>query len=78
MMMIKNMRKIDFMKDHEMTDLKMQFSTAPVISMDVPSTSVGTHSTRFGTATPTPATSSSSDGVFRVLKSMFAWCQNTH
>jgi hypothetical protein len=70
---------IDFMKDKEITDLKPQFSAAPVISMDVPSTSAAPRSTRSGTAAPPPATScsSSSSGILRVLKSMFAWCRDT-
>jgi hypothetical protein len=79
MMMIEKVTKIDFVKDHEMTDLKLQFLIAPVISMDVPSTLAAPRSTRSCSATPTPTTSSSSSGgVLRVLKSMFAWCWDTH
>jgi hypothetical protein len=78
MIMIGRVSKIDFLKDHEMMDLKPQFLNKPVISMDVPSPSVAPRSTRSGSATPPPArSSSSSGGVLRVLKSMFAWCCDT-
>jgi hypothetical protein len=39
MMMIMKVSGIEFLKDHEITDLKPQFLTAPIISKDVPSTS---------------------------------------
>jgi hypothetical protein len=45
----------------------------------VPSSSAAPPSTHSGTAAPPPAPSSSSSGsVLRVLKSMFAWCRETH
>jgi hypothetical protein len=75
MTMIENMSKIDFLKEHEMTDLKPQFLNEPVIFMDVPSASTGPRSTCSGSAAPSPVVSSSSScGVLRMLKSMFAWC----
>jgi hypothetical protein len=78
MMMIENMSKIEFLKDHEMTDLKPQFLNELVISMDVPSASAGPHSTCSGAAAPSlGVSSSSSSGVLRVLKNMFAWCCDT-
>jgi hypothetical protein len=54
MMMIEKVTKIDFVKDHEMTDLKPQFPTAPITSMDVPSTLATPRSTRSGVATTPP------------------------
>jgi hypothetical protein len=78
MMMIEKVSKIEFLKDHEMTDLKPQFPNEPIISMDVPSPSTGPRSTRSGAVAPSPDVSpSSSGGVLRVLKSMFAWCCDT-
>jgi hypothetical protein len=82
MMMIEKVFGIEFLKDHEFTDLKPQFSAAPIITKDVPSTSAPQPplSTRSGTVVPplTRSSSSSSGGVLRVLKSMFAWCRDTH
>jgi hypothetical protein len=79
MMMIEKIIGIDFVKDMQITDLKPQFSAALVISMDVPSSSAAPRSTRSDTAAPPPATSSSSSGgILRTLKSMFAWCRDTH
>jgi hypothetical protein len=78
MMMIEKASKVDFRKDHEMTDLKPQFLNEPVISMDVPSSSTAHRSSHSGSAAPPPArSSSSSGGVLRVLKSVFAWCRDT-
>jgi hypothetical protein len=39
MMMIEKVPEIEFLKDHEITDLKPQFPAAPIITKDVPSTS---------------------------------------
>jgi hypothetical protein len=62
-----------------MTNLKPQFLNGTVISMDVPSASAGPCSTRSGATAPSPGVSSSSSGgVLRALKSMFAWCRDTH
>jgi hypothetical protein len=73
MTMIEKVSKIDFIKDHEMTDLKPQFSNELVISMDVPSASAGPRSTHSSSVAPTLVVSSSSScSVLRVLKSMFA------
>jgi hypothetical protein len=73
MTMIEKVSKIDFIKDHEMTDLKPQFSNELVISMDVPSASAGPRSTHSSSVAPTLVMSSSSScSVLRVLKSMFA------
>jgi hypothetical protein len=78
MMMIEKVSKIEFLKDHEMTDLKPQFLNEPIISMDVPSPSTGPRSTRSGAVAPSLDVSPSSSGsVLRVLKSMFAWCCDT-
>jgi hypothetical protein len=78
MMIIEKVSKIEFLKDHEVIELKPQFPNEPVISMDVPSASVGPRSTRYGAAASSPSmSSSSSSGVLRVLKSMFAWCRDT-
>jgi hypothetical protein len=46
--------------------------------MDVPSSSAAPRTTCSASATPpSDHTSSSSGGVLRVLKSMFAWCRDT-
>jgi hypothetical protein len=37
MMIIEKVSKIEFLKNHEMIDLKPQFLNEPIISMDVPS-----------------------------------------
>jgi hypothetical protein len=74
MMLIERLTRWEFLKDHEITELKPQNPTAPIITMDVPSTSAAPHTTRSGSAAPPSAHSSSScSGVLRVLKSMFAW-----
>jgi hypothetical protein len=39
MMMIEKVSGIEFLKDHEITNLKPQFPVAPIITKDVPSTS---------------------------------------
>jgi hypothetical protein len=78
MMMIEKVSKIDFLKDHETTDLKPQFPNEPVISMDVPSPFAAPLTSHFGSTTPLACSSSSSDGVLTMLKSMFAWCSDTH
>jgi hypothetical protein len=54
MMMIEKITCIDFVKDIEITNLKPQFSAAPVISMDVPSSSAALHTTHSGMAAPPP------------------------
>jgi hypothetical protein len=77
MMMIERVTGQKFLKDHEITDLKPQNPTAPTITMDVPSTSMAPHATRSGSAAPPACSSSSSGGILRVLKSMFAWCRDT-
>jgi hypothetical protein len=79
MMMIEWIFGIEFLKDHEITDLKPQFPARPIITRDVPSSSVAPPSTHSGTTAPPLArsSSSSSGGVLRVLKSMFAWCRDT-
>jgi hypothetical protein len=80
MMMIEKVSGIEFLKDHEISDLKPQFPAAPIISKDVPSASAATRSTCSGTTAPPsapPSSSSSLGGVLRVLKSMFAWCCDT-
>jgi hypothetical protein len=78
MMMIKKVTKREFLKDHEITDLKPQNLIAPTITMDVPSTSVAPRTTRSDSAPPPSGhSSSSSGGVLRVLKSMFSWCRDT-
>jgi hypothetical protein len=77
-MMIERVTRWEFLKDHEITDLKPQNLITLTITMDVPSTSVAPCSTRSGTTPPPLATSSSSSGgVLRVLKSMFAWYRDT-
>jgi hypothetical protein len=72
MMMIEKVSGIDFVKGHEITDLKPQFP-APVITMDIPYTSVAPCSTRSSTVAhpPSSSNSSSTDRILRVLKSMF-------
>jgi hypothetical protein len=78
MMMIERVTGREFLKDHEIIDLKPQNPTTPTITMDVPSTSPAPCSTCSGTAAPPSAHSPSSGGVLRVFKSMFAWCRDTH
>jgi hypothetical protein len=79
MMMIERLTRREFLKDHEITYLKPQNLTAPTITMDVPSTSAAPRTTRSGSAPPPLGrSSSSSSSVLRVLKSMFAWCCDTH
>jgi hypothetical protein len=82
MMMIEKVSGIEFLKDHEITDLKPQFLAAPIITKDVPSTSSPPRSTHSGSGAPPSAppssSSSSSGGVLKVLKGMFAWCRDTH
>jgi hypothetical protein len=79
MMMIERVTGRELLMDYEITDLEPQNPTAPTITMDVPSTSATPHTTRSGSAPPPSSRySSSSDGVLRVLNSMFAWCRDTH
>jgi hypothetical protein len=82
MMLIEKVSEIEFLKDHEITDLKPQFPAALIITKDVPSTSAPQPppSTHFGTTAPAPAcsSSSSSSSVLWVLKSMFALYHDTH
>jgi hypothetical protein len=79
MMMIERVTGREFLKDHEITDLKPQNPTTHTITMDVPSISAAPRTTRSGLAAPTSGRSSSfSSGVMRVLKSMFAWCRDTY
>jgi hypothetical protein len=78
MMMIERVTRWEFLKDHEITDLKPQNPIAPTITMDVPSTSADPHTTRSSSdAPPSGRSSSSSSGVLRMLKSMFAWYRDT-
>jgi hypothetical protein len=78
MMMIERVTGREFLKDHEITNLKPQNLTAPTITMDVPSSSVAPCTTHSASAAPPSGrSSSSSGGVLRVLKSMFAWCCDT-
>jgi hypothetical protein len=79
MMIIEKVSGIEFLKDHEITDLKPQFLAAPIITKDVPSTSAPPQSTHSSSAAPpsAPSSSSSSGGVLNVLKGMFAWCRDT-
>jgi hypothetical protein len=78
MMMIERVTEWEFLKDHEITDLKPQNLTAATIIMDVPSTSTAPRTTRSSSAPPPLAHSSSSSGdILRVLKSMFSWCRDT-
>jgi hypothetical protein len=80
MMMIEKVSRIEFLKDHEITDLKPQFPAAPIITKDVPSTSAPPQSTHSSSAAPpsSPLSPSSSGGVLRVPKGMFTWCHDTH
>jgi hypothetical protein len=78
MMMIEKVSGIEFLKDHEITDLKPQFPIAPIITKDVPSTSTPQPPPSTRSSIATPASSSfSSGGVLRVLKGMLAWCHDT-
>jgi hypothetical protein len=78
MMLIERMTSREFLKDHEITNLKPQNPIAPTISMDVPSSSATPHpSCSVSVAPPLTRSSSSSGGVLRVLKSMFPWCHDT-
>jgi hypothetical protein len=52
MMVIEKVSRIDFLKDHEITNLKPQFPVAPIITKDVPSTSAPPRYTHFGSAAP--------------------------
>jgi hypothetical protein len=73
-MMIERVTGREFLKDHEITDLKPQNPIVPTIIMDVPSTSAAPCSSRSGSAAPSSDRSSSSfDDVLRVLKSIFSW-----
>jgi hypothetical protein len=56
MMMIERVTGREFLKDHEITDLKPQNSIAPTITMDVPSSSVVPRTTHSG-STPPPVLS---------------------
>jgi hypothetical protein len=80
MMMIESISGIDFLKDHNITDLKPQFPARPILIRDMPSSSATPPSTRSGTVAPpsAPTSSSSSGSALRVLKSIFAWCRDTH
>jgi hypothetical protein len=79
MFMIKKVTSVDILKDKEIIDIKPQNPVAHVITMDVPSTSAAPRSTRSDAATPLPTTSSSSsNGILRALKHIFAWCRDTH
>jgi hypothetical protein len=60
MMMIEKVSGIDFVKGHEITDLKPQFLADLVITMDIPSIAVAPCSTCSNMATPPPFSSSSS------------------
>jgi hypothetical protein len=74
MMMIERVTGREFLKDHEITDLKPQNPIVPTIIMDVPSTSAAPCPSRSGSAAPSSDRSSSSfDDVLRVLKSIFSW-----
>jgi hypothetical protein len=74
MMMIEKVTGIAFVKDVEITDLKPQFPVAPIITMDVPSTSADPRS---GMTAPPSSSSSSIGGILRVLNSMFCMCRDT-
>jgi hypothetical protein len=77
-MMIERVTRQEFLKDSEITDLKPQNPTSPTITMDNPSTSATPRTTHSGSVAPTSGhSSSSSSGVLRVLKSIFAWCRDT-
>jgi hypothetical protein len=78
MMLIEKVTDREFLKDHEINDLKPQNPTAPTITMDVPSSSVAPHPSCSVLAAPRPPhPSSSMGGVLMVIKSMFAWCRDT-
>jgi hypothetical protein len=80
MMMIERVSGIEFLRDHEITDLRPRFSAAPIITKDVPFTSTPPRSTHSVTTAPLlapPSSSSSLGGVLRVIKIMFAWCHDT-
>jgi hypothetical protein len=78
MMMIEKVFGIEFLKDHEITDLKPQFPATPIITKDVPSSSAPPRSTHSSSAAPLSSPLSSSlGGVLRVLEGMFAWCCDT-
>jgi hypothetical protein len=79
MMVIEKVSGIEFLKDHEITNLKPKFLAAAIITKDVPSTSAPPRYTHSGSAAPLLApSSSSSGGVHNVLKGMFSWCCDTH
>jgi hypothetical protein len=78
MMMIEKVTGREFLKDHEISDLKLQNPIARTITMDVPSSSTAPRTTCSGSVAPSSCrSSSSSGGVLRELKSMFAWCRST-
>jgi hypothetical protein len=78
MMLIERVTGREFLKDHEITDRKPHNPATPTITMDVPSYSAVPRPSRsISAAPPLPRSSSSSGGVLRVLKSMFAWCRDT-
>jgi hypothetical protein len=78
MMLIERVIDREFLKDHEITDLKPQNPTTPTISLGVPSSSTAPRpSHSISAAPPLPHSSSSLGGVLRVPKSMFAWCRDT-
>jgi hypothetical protein len=77
MLLIERVTGRELLKDHEIMNLKPQNPIAPTITMDIPSTSVAPCSTHSRSAPPPDRSFSSSDGVLRVLKSMFAWCHGT-
>jgi hypothetical protein len=78
MMMIERVIGREFLKDHEITDLKPKNPTSPTITMDVPSTFAAPCPSHSGSATPSSGhSSSSSGGVLRALKTKFAWCCDT-
>jgi hypothetical protein len=78
MMMTERVTGREFLKDHEITDLKPQNPIAPTITMDVASTSAAPRTTHSGSAPPPSGrSSSSSDRGPIVLKSMIAWCRDT-
>jgi hypothetical protein len=79
MMLIERVTDKEFLKDHEINDLKPQNLTTPTITMDVPSSSVAPRPSCSVLAAPRPPHSSSSmGGVLMVINSMFAWCRDTH
>jgi hypothetical protein len=78
MMLIERVTGHEFLKDHEITDLKPQNPIAPTITMDVPSMPMAPRTIRAGSAAlPLGRSSSSSGSILRVLKNMFAWCCDT-